>query len=281
MGGRGRQRTAACAARIGSHHQGHASTVATVVAEQLLVLGETIGSYVSTSMPMRAAAALAIDPTGHTPARPPAFTHTQTASKVANPLIPSNVTGAFTFASPRPGNFSSLLVDATNTTGGHVACSLPVCTPAALSAPNSTATCSYLCAPGAVSVRPVVAMDGVNFTGAWHNVSVATVTDPASNCVNVSVPLFTSYGVGGTWTGVWRPCANGATKTAIISIPIPAPADCPTFWDVYVATANATALPGAGAGMLLAVGAGNVTLPCSPPSVAGDAGFSVTSSYNW
>lgn len=204
----------------------------------------------------------------------------QVLTKAANPLIPSNVTATFSFTSPRAGNLTgSPACFGFNASGGAAACSAPACSPPGVAAPGGTVTCSYSCEPSAVRVRAALEIERVQFFGSLQNVTVSSATDAATDCVDVSAPLFAAYSAG-AWLDPWHACAN-ASRNVTTSAPPPAPGDCAMFTDSYPVVASAAASQGAAPRLALAAGSANATLPCPLPTLAVAAGFSITRSYNW
>lgn len=201
------------------------------------------------------------------------------ASKNANLPAPSIVTGSFAFTVPRPGNLSDAAVDGAAVNGAAVLCDVPVCsTPLGAVGANATVTCSYVCAPDAVTVRPHFSMDGVQFSGTQQNVSYRNASDAATNCVRVAVPLFAGYALA--WVEPWSVCASNS-KTVVTTLPLPGAGECPSFEDNYMVTAMSVTRQGTAPGEVLSSSGANARLACPLPSISGTAGYTVTSSYNW
>lgn len=169
-------------------------------------------------------------------------------------------------------------MDATDSAGGAISCGSPVCTPTAINAPNATATCSYVCAAGALSLQPRVSFDGFTYSATPLNATTTTVNDSASACVNVSVPLFVTH-AGANWSNPWVTCAT-ASRTVITTVPAPAGADCASFTN-YSVSVSAAVRQGTAPGNQLASAAAATTIACPLPSVAGSATYTLTSTYNW
>ena len=190
----------------------------------------------------------------------------------------SNVTAQFNFTSPRGGNLSSVAAYGADITGNAISCDAPVCIPSAVTA-NTTVACVYNCPSATVSAQAVVSIDGVQFNGTRVSVVTSNASDPATNCVSASVPLFGNYAIT-AWDDPWTTCAT-SSRTVTTSIPLPTPGDCSTFGDNYTISASVTVMQGTLPGAALVAIEANISQQCPTPSITGSASYTVTSSYNW